>query len=185
MAQDVVDLILNDHREVERMFDQLQSEPAARANLVPVLTTLLIAHSRAEEAEVYPAAKDEAGESEQVEHSQQEHLLADKLLQRLSATDPTSPAFEGVLRELIDAVTHHIEEEESTVLPGLRERLDPARLGELAEAFLSSRQDHLGDQPIDLRKDDLRKQAVNAGVPGAWEMSKAELETALAARAKS
>ncbi|MGH3462435.1 MAG: hemerythrin domain-containing protein, partial [Kribbellaceae bacterium] len=80
MPGDVVDLIMQDHREVERLFDQLESNPDKRPNLLPVLTTLLTAHSRAEETEVYPVARDEAGETEQVAHSQEEHLLADQLL---------------------------------------------------------------------------------------------------------
>jgi len=185
VTQDVVDLILNDHREVERLFDQLQNEPKTRANVVPVLVTLLTAHSRAEEAEVYPAARSEAGESEEVEHSQEEHLLADRLLQRLAGTDPAAPEFEGVLRELVEAVTHHVEEEEEKVLPGLRERIDESRRGELGAAFLASRQEHLGEEPIDLRKQELLQQAMNAGVPGAWQMSKSELEKALSARASS
>lgn len=57
MAGDVVNLIMNDHREVERIFDTLRNEPDGRAGLVPVMSTLLTAHSRAEEAEFYPAAR--------------------------------------------------------------------------------------------------------------------------------
>jgi hypothetical protein len=49
---DVVEMIMQDHREVERMFAELKSSPEKRAALVPVLITLLTAHSRAEEAEV-------------------------------------------------------------------------------------------------------------------------------------
>lgn len=184
MAQDVVDLIMNDHRQVEQLFAQLKSEPAARPNLVTVLTNLLAAHSRAEEAEVYPPAKDEAGESEEVEHSQEEHLLADQLLKKLAETDPESADFESALDELVEAVTHHVKEEEEKVLPGLRANLDPQRLEELGQAFLRSRQEHFGE-PIDLRKHELLQQAMNAGVPGAWEMSKDELEKALSARADS
>lgn len=185
MTQDVVDLILNDHRQVKQLFAQLKTEPAARANLVPVLISLLAAHSRAEEAEVYPPAKAEAGETEEVAHSQEEHLEADELLQELQATDPSSAGFESALDAVVKAVTHHIEEEESKVLPGLRERLDAPRLVSMGEAFLASREEHLAEQPLDLRKHELLQQAMNAGVPGAWEMSKEELEKALAARAES
>ena len=185
MTQDVVDLILNDHRQVKQLLAQLESEPTARPNLVPVLVTLLTAHSRAEEAEVYPAARSEAGETEEVEHSQEEHLLADQLLEELAATDPTSAEFDSALEKVVKAVTHHIGEEEEKVLPGLRQRLDAARLEELGAAFLASREEHLGEQPIDLRKEELLQQARNAGVPGASDMSKAQLEKALAARAES
>jgi hemerythrin superfamily protein len=91
MAGDVVDLIMQDHREVERLFDELKDNPEKRPNLVPVLTTLLSAHSRAEESAVYPAAAKEADEADDVAHSQQEHVEADQLLEKLGKTDPTSP----------------------------------------------------------------------------------------------
>ena len=61
-AADVVELIKNDHREVERLFDLLKKQPAARGLNFPVLCALLIAHSRAEEVEVYPVeGGDQAG----------------------------------------------------------------------------------------------------------------------------
>ncbi len=96
---DVVDLIMQDHREVERIFEELKTAPEKRVGLTPVLVTLLTAHSRAEEAEVYPVARDEAGVADDVEHSQEEHLLADKLLARLADTDPESPDFDSALAE--------------------------------------------------------------------------------------
>jgi hemerythrin superfamily protein len=101
VATDVVDLIMSDHREVERLFAELKTEPQKRPNLVPVLTTLLTAHSRAEEAEVYPAAAAEAGETEEVAHSQEEHVEADELLAKLAGTDHTSAEFDEVLGKLV------------------------------------------------------------------------------------
>src|SRR5687768_1404306 len=138
MQGDVVDVIMQDHRELERLFDELMSAPEKRPNLVPVMITLLTAHSRAEEAEVYPAAR-EAGGADDVEHSQKEHLEADQLAAQVAETDPTADEFPQVLQKLIDAVKHHVGEEESSVLPGMRERLDDNRLMELGRAFLSSR----------------------------------------------
>jgi hemerythrin superfamily protein len=179
MSQDVVDLIMQDHREVERLFEQMKSQPDQRPMLVPVVTSLLIAHSRAEEAEVYPVAREEAGETEEVEHSQEEHAEAEQILVRLKAADHNSAEFDDLLAELIDAVTHHVEEEESKVLPGMRERLEESRRAELAEAFMTSRAEHMGDQPGEASKEELLVQARNAGVEGASSMSRAELENAL------
>ncbi len=176
---DVVDLIMQDHREVERLFAELKDHPEKRPLLVPVLTAVLTAHSRAEEAEVYPVAKDEAGETEEVEHSQEEHAEAEQLLLKLSRTDPTSPAFEDVLRELVESVTHHVEEEESTVLPGMRERLDEQRREELGRAFAESRARHMGDRPGEETREELLAQARNAGLSGASGMSKSQLEKEL------
>ena len=179
---DVVDLILQDHRELQRMFEELQSDPSKRRALAPVMSTLLFAHSRAEESEVYPGARAAGGE-EDVEHSQEEHLLADKLLAKLADTDPASPEFDSALTELVEAVSHHVEEEESKVLPGLR-RLSADRRAELAEAFLASRAEHLGDQPGDIRKSELDQQAANIGLDGASAKSKDELAQELSSRAE-
>lgn len=184
MSKDVVDLIMNDHRELEKLFDTLLNEPEKRAALVPVMTTLLTAHSRAEESEVYPAAR-EAGGADDVEHSQKEHLEADQLALALSETDPSSPDFEAALQELVDAVSHHVEEEEQPVLPGMRERLDEARRAELGEAFLAAREEHLGEQPGDITRAELDQQAANAGVSGTSSMSKDELKETLEAEAES
>lgn len=178
MADDVVDLIMRDHREMERMFDTLQSDPGSRAALVPVLTTMLVAHSRAEESQVYPVAREEAGASDDVEHSQEEHLLADRLLGELAETDPGTSAFDDKLAELIEAVTHHVGEEESTVLPQMRKALSEQRRAELGEAFLASRQEHLGEQADDITKADLAQQAANIDMP-VGDRTKSQLQEAL------
>jgi hemerythrin superfamily protein len=182
-VHDVVDLIMQDHREVERIFEELKSSPEKRVGLTPVLVTLLTAHSRAEESEVYPVARDEAGVADDVEHSQEEHLLADKLLARLADTDPESPDFDSALAELVEAVTHHVEEEESKVLPGMREGLTVERLQQLADSFATSREQHLGESPDDIRKSDLEQQAANIGLAGASGMGKSELQSELARHA--
>lgn len=177
---DVVDLIMSDHRELERLFDQLRTQPDTRLLLVPVVAALLTAHSRAEEAEVYPAARDEAGETDEVSHSQEEHLEAEQLLRRLADADPNGSQFESLLEEFVGAVKHHVEEEESTVLPQLRERLDARRLEQLGEAFAMVRKQHLmtGDS-TQLSREQLKQQAENMDLPGRSQMSKDQLEKQL------
>ncbi|HEX2417924.1 MAG TPA: hemerythrin domain-containing protein [Micromonosporaceae bacterium] len=176
MTIDVVDLIMQDHREVERLFDELRNHPEKRRNLVPVLTTLLTAHSRAEEATVYPAAKTEAGETEEVAHSQEEHAEAEQLLERLGEANPESGEFDKLLEQVMRSINHHVQEEESDVLPGMKERLSDQRRAELGEAFIEARKRHLGQQPGEATKEQLQSQARNLGVPGAAGMSREELE---------
>lgn len=183
MDTNVVDLILTDHRELEHLFEQLQTQPEKRPSLVPTMIALLTAHSRAEESEVYPAAT-EAGIAEDVEHSQKEHLLADQLAADVAAADPTSPDFGEKLTKLIEAVTHHVQEEEATVLPEMRRILPEERLSSLGEAFLASRAGHLGEMPADITKADLEQQATNADIGGASSMTKSELKSTLAAAAE-
>ena len=176
---DVVELIKNDHREVERLFDLLQKQPAPRGLNFPILCALLIAHSRAEESEVYPVAKDEAGETEEVAHSQGEHAEAEHMLEQMTAMDPDSAEFATALDELIKAVNHHVEEEESKVLPGMQQRLSDARRAELGEAFVTARTEHLGDRPGQATRDELQQAARNAGLTGTSSSSKEEIKTEL------
>jgi hemerythrin superfamily protein len=179
---DVVELIMDDHREVERLFDELKNHPQKRPLLTPVLCALLVAHSRAEEEQVYPVAKDEAGETDEVAHSQHEHAEAEELLAKLAKADPTSTSYDELLAKVVEAVTHHVQEEESTVLPGMRSRLDEGRRAELAEAFAASRAQHLGERPGEASKQELLQQARNAGITGVSNMSRAELVKAVQAQ---
>lgn len=175
---DVVDLIMEDHREVERLFEILKNQPDQRLNTLPVMTALLVAHSRAEEAEVYPVAQQEIA-SELVEHSQEEHIVVEQLLERLKSTEVESTKFDTLLHQVVDAVNHHVTEEESSVLPAMREQLDERRRDELGRAFAKARAEHLGEMPGESTKDELVQQAKNVGISGAQSMDKEELEKEL------
>jgi hemerythrin superfamily protein len=180
---DVVDLIVQDHRELQRMFEKLRSDPSTRKTLAPVMSTLLFAHSRAEESEVYPQARAAGGEDD-VEHSQEEHVEADTLAERLTGLDPESAEFGDVLEKLVEAVTHHLEEEEESVLPHMRERMSAEDLEALGERFLAARNGHLGDQPDDITREQRLQQAANMDLEGRSGMSKDELESRLRAEAE-
>jgi len=179
VGADVVDLIMSDHREVERLFEILKTRPDQRVTTLPVLSALLIAHSRAEESEVYPVARDEAGAADDVAHSQEEHVEAEQLLERLQATDPEAAEFDAALQQVVDAVTHHVEEEESKVLPAMRTGLQDTRREELGQAFAASRAEHLGEMPGEATKEALLQQAQNVGMGGGASMSKDELQEEL------
>lgn len=181
---DVIDLILQDHREFERMLDQLANEAEKRPDVLPVFITLITAHSRAEEAEVYPPAA-AAGAAHDVEHSQKEHIEADELLAKLAATDPASAGFDEILADVDESVRHHLGEEEETVLPKMRELLSADRLQELASAFAAARADHLGEEPADITRAELDQQAANADVPRPRSATKDELQQALREEASS
>jgi hemerythrin superfamily protein len=143
MARDVVELIKQDHRELERIFKKLRSGDGDRVLLFHQLAAILTAHSRAEEAEVYP----EIGDADEAAHAREEHAEADDLLAKLKATDPHSDEFGELLGKLIDGVSHHIEEEESSALPALRSHVSAARLAELADAFTNRRGEELQHGP--------------------------------------
>jgi hemerythrin superfamily protein len=167
------DLIRADHREMERLFAELEM-PERRALVAPALVALLAAHSRAEEAEVYPVIRRETGASEEVAHSQEEHVQADHLAARLVDADIDTDTFDATLDKLVKAVRHHIEEEESDVLPAL-DALPGERHMALGSAFVRVRADHLMAGATSMSRAELEMQAKNEGMRDTSSMSKAEL----------
>jgi hemerythrin superfamily protein len=136
MVMDAVTLIKNDHRLFERMFDQLRSGGDDRQALLVEMAARLAAHSHAEEMKVYPAlAQAEPGEHDEVEHGAEEHHEAEQMLHRLMAMEPDDAEFESGLQQFVDAVLHHVQEEESELLPALQEAVDDTTLEELGQAF--------------------------------------------------
>src|SRR5688572_23325925 len=101
---------MSDHREVERLFDILKNKPGDRLNALPLMATLLLAHSRAEEAEVYPAARDEAGIADDVEHSQEEHLAAEQVL--LAEVYPAARDEAGIADDVEHSQEEHLAAEQ-------------------------------------------------------------------------
>lgn len=144
---DVVTLIEHDHREIERLLTELETDRENRPQLLEKVTALLVAHDRAEEAEVYPVARAEADEQGQVEHPADEHAEAERLLHQLHGTDPRAAEFDEQLAALVAAVRHHVGEEEKTVLPGLVAQHDEHRLRELGAAFESRKLHELQENP--------------------------------------
>jgi hemerythrin superfamily protein len=144
-TQDVVELILQDHRRMEDLFRRMRSVEEDRAAALEEFADLLIAHALAEEAEVYPALKRYKNiEDEEVEHGEHEHEEGNKaLLELLQVEEVGSEEWDSKLEELVEAVTHHADEEERTILNGARENVAMRRREELGAAFLEERERQL------------------------------------------
>ena len=116
-------------------------------------------------------------------HSQEEHLEAEQLLERLQATDPASAGFDRLLAELVDAVSHHVEEEEFGTA-GNTHRLGRRSQAGTRRRFPPGRAEHLGDLPGEATKDELLQMAENVELTGASSMSKQELDQKLKEQAQ-
>ncbi|MFI6090949.1 hemerythrin domain-containing protein [Streptomyces sp. NPDC051218] len=144
-ATDVVELILDDHRRMEDLFRDMRSVEAERAEALKKFADLLIAHALAEEAEVYPALRRYRDiDNEEVEHGVEEHEEGNEaLLALLEVDDVGSDDWDEKLEKLVEAVTHHTDEEERTILNGARENVAMDRREELGTAFTRERDKHL------------------------------------------
>lgn len=195
---DVVELIERDHREMEALFDRVLAGDGDRQQLLDEITSRLEAHARAEELEVYPVlTRADPGEEEEVERAHDEHHEAEHLL-RMARALVVSPHFDEAFTAFVKAVGHHVEEEESEVLPALRDAVDAGRLAEMGVAFEKVRGELIAqpaavtalmaaaDQAPDLAdatRDELYERARAAEIPGRSGMTKQELADALRERA--
>ncbi|WP_432063394.1 hemerythrin domain-containing protein [Streptomyces sp. S1] len=139
--QDVVAVILEDHRTMEDLFRRMRSVEADRAAALKEFSALLIAHGEAEEAEVYGALKRFKNvDNEEVDHGTEEHEEGNEALLALLEVDEVgSDEWDERLEKLVEAVTHHLDEEERTILNGARESVPDDRRAELGAAFLKER----------------------------------------------
>ncbi|WP_432123412.1 hemerythrin domain-containing protein [Streptomyces sp. S1] len=139
--EDVVAAILEDHRTMEDLFRRMRSVEADRAAALKEFSALLIAHGEAEEAEVYGALKRFKNvDNEEVDHGTEEHEEGNEALLALLEVDEVgSDEWDERLEKLVEAVTHHLDEEERTILNGARESVPDDRRAELGAAFLKER----------------------------------------------
>jgi hemerythrin superfamily protein len=143
--RDVIQVLEDDHREVEQMFAELESlrgasteEAKSRRKAVTDQVTIeLVRHSVAEEVLVYPQVDDKVS-SEEAEHARKEHAEAEETLHRLEKLDADDPAFDDELATLMREIRHHIADEEGEMFAHMRQVIDAdelRKLGARVEAF--------------------------------------------------
>ncbi|CAM5659481.1 hypothetical protein SPURM210S_04237 [Streptomyces purpurascens] len=127
---------------MEDLFHLMRSVEADRAAALREFADLLIAHALAEESEVYPALKRyKKIDDDELEHGEEEHEEGNKaLLELLEVDEVGSAEWDEKLENLVEAITHHTDEEERTILNGARENVAMDRREELGAAFLEERE---------------------------------------------
>lgn len=140
---DVISTIEQDHRMVEQVFGKLQSGDGDRAELVGQLAVLLVPHTEAEEDVVYPAIEQAGVEAFTPDEAETEHAEAAQVLEELRANVGDDQAFQATLAELMEAVSHHVQEEEQEIFPEWRQKADPAELERLGQQFEQSKQRYM------------------------------------------
>jgi hemerythrin-like domain-containing protein len=141
-AGDVIDLITDDHRRFERLLAQLRDPTMDRDAVRKAFADVLIAHGEAEEELVYPVLRrkaEDVGEHE-VEHGHEEHAEGNEaLLAVLELKGTGTDAFDDAVEKLSNLVSHHIAEEELTILGPARESVGPRVRAELGEKWAARR----------------------------------------------
>ena len=130
---DAIEMLEEQHRDVEDLFDELESAGASdKQDLFDELADQLAVHALIEEMHFYPAVKARRTEDILLE-SLEEHLSIKRLLADLLQLDPSNELFAAKLEVLKEQVEHHVAEEEDDLFPKVRKVLDHKQLVALAE----------------------------------------------------
>ena len=137
---DLVDDIVADHRELEAVLAEIEFSDQPNRELVEHVIAELVRHSVAEEQYLYPTARRVLPDGDALaNHDLKEHAEAEEVMNAIEKTSPQDPRFDELVGKLIEDVRHHLQEEESDLLPKLRGACDAAELGELGEKFERSK----------------------------------------------
>ena len=134
--QDVVDLLLEQHNQVTRLFADLEQESGEQAQSdLERLVRLLAVHETAEEEVVYPAVRKEVdGGDDLADARVEEESQAKSALSELEAFGAEHPGFASRLAAFKDLVLAHAESEEGEVFPALRQSHSRDQLMTMARA---------------------------------------------------
>jgi hemerythrin superfamily protein len=130
---DVVDLIEKDHRAVEQLFSDFEAskDPAIAARICDELTK----HTYGEEQAVYPVVAERlSGGKDLSSEAVEEHAEARQLIGRIRNTTDEAHLSE-LMADLKAAIQHHVQEEESEMLPQARRELMPGDLEAMGREF--------------------------------------------------
>ena len=146
MAQDAVKLIRSDHRKVEQLFREFE-EAGDRAyktkqELVGQIVEELEVHATVEEETYYPAveAKAKKDGKELIGEAIEEHHVVKVLLGELRSMSSEDDTFDAKVTVLMENVRHHVEEEESELLPQSGKVLGDDELTRLGEEMAARKQ---------------------------------------------
>jgi hypothetical protein len=138
--ENLIDIILSEHREVERLYDLYQTE-THKTNKQSILYTIiceLSRHTSCEEMVLYPNAKEVNQKAqEESDHSIHEHSEIKSILNELDSmkVETEEAEVDSRLKYLMDKVDHHVEDEESELLPELRKNISVERLKDMGRQF--------------------------------------------------
>lgn len=180
---DPIEILMQDHREVEQLFAGYQKSPDPA--VVQQICTELTVHAAAEEKVVYPAlGGDVTGGKGMRQHAEKEHRQVKDAILEIERLGYTDPAVEELMHTIIKGVTEHVQEEENEVFPKMREDLTAERIEALGQELESTKQQLLAEAQtagalIDLTKEELYELAQDRGIEGRSGMTKDELIAAL------
>lgn len=131
---DPIALLKQEHEQVRQLLSRLaEAGEDERAEGLRELARMLAIHTAGEEDVVYPLLRDQADvEEDQIDEAYAEHQEVDVLIDSMREVIGDDEAWQGKIEELRQAIEHHVEEEETELLPQLG-NLDTDAVDQIAD----------------------------------------------------
>jgi hypothetical protein len=112
---DATQLLTQDHRKVEELFEQFEkaSGDGRKEKIARQICTELKVHTLIEEEIFYPALRGKI-EEDDLDEAYVEHDGAKMLINEIEAGGPDDDFYEAKVKVLMEQVEHHVEEEEKS-----------------------------------------------------------------------
>jgi hemerythrin-like domain-containing protein len=145
---DAVQLLKEDHRTVESHFQEFERAGSGggsrKGELCTMIAHELQVHTKIEEEIFYPAM--ESHERQLITEARKEHQQVDQILGELQRLQPTDQQLDSKMRQLIQDVKHHVQEEEGQLFPAAERELGHDRLRTLGEQMQRRKQELMRSQ---------------------------------------
>jgi hemerythrin-like domain-containing protein len=130
---DPMTILKKDHAEAKKILTELgTSEPGkTRRDLVAKVSAALELHMSIEEALIYPLVQELEGPDVREEADVEHGLARDGIATMTAMVD--EPGFGAAAESLLGGILHHVREEESEILPALKEQLSLTEWSELGD----------------------------------------------------
>ncbi|HXH76258.1 MAG TPA: hemerythrin domain-containing protein [Bacteriovoracaceae bacterium] len=135
---EIYEVLQRDHVELKQSLSELISlkeDDEYRFVLMEEISNALVPHSRAEEAVFYNTLRAVNADKSLVRHGYKEHLEAETLLRTMQIMDKLDVSWKATAEKLLDAVSHHINDEETDIFTEARSVFTSEEATMMAEAF--------------------------------------------------
>jgi len=140
-GKDVVSIIMEEHRLVEALGARFEKETndKEKAGCAHNIIKLLSIHAVCEEAALYPWMRKNLPDGEKlVKHAIKEHQEIKEDLYAFDQMSVGDAGYDAKLRKLLRDTDHHVKEEESDLLPMLKQRASAPEMHEMTQSFINA-----------------------------------------------
>lgn len=122
-ANDAIQLLEQDHREVEQMLEQFEQagDNGMKSEIADKICLALTVHTEIEEKIFYPRARKQIEEEDLLDEAEVEHASAKQLIAQIQKMTPRDRLFDAKVKVLGEYVKHHVKEEENELFPQARD----------------------------------------------------------------